>query len=204
MPLDQEKVTNSPIFGWIDGPESRPIKVDKWTRGLVTVTNRDHQINRGYVFTASASTLVASTGGKYAIFVNTNNEHPEMSMEWDVSTSGIYRVYGPSPRIFNPAEDLGPVNVSVENPLTSGISLCCCPLTTGATEYVRRKIYMGSAGGPGGRETTAGGKTSFIHMVPNFTAMFEITTTSDDCAINFVATWSEQIPYDSPPLIVIP
>jgi len=202
MSLDQEKLTYSPIHGWIDGPESRPIKVDKWSRAMVTLDNEEHQVNRGYNFLSSASTLV-DTGGHLTVLWKTNYSRPRALFEWQVSTAAIFRTYLPSPRIFVPANELVILNTNLhpDSP-TSALSVCHTPATTGATETSARKLYLGSASGLGGQVSSGGHSSMKVLFYVNQTIMFDLEATTDDCALTMLMHWSEQIPYDTPPLIV--
>ena len=209
MPLNQEKVTNSPIHGWIDGPESRPIKVDRWTRALLTVGNDKHQLWRGYNFTAIGSTLV-STGGKLAYFVNSNYSRPDFRYFFRVSNAAILRSFfypvGWKYNASSPAFIINK-NIAVQNDqsITSAMSICTAPLTTGVTlDTALFKIHMGSASGPGGIYSSGGQENNSFLADLNTTTMFEITATTDDTAIYMEFSWTEFIPYDTPPLVVLP
>jgi len=195
--LDREKLTDSPIHGWIDGPRSRPIKVDKWTRSLITMSNREHQINRGYEFVTTASTMV-NAGGKLDVLIKTNINRPNMVIEFETSTAAILFTYLPSPRDYNPDGALVKLNRNFEpTKPVSGISICTNALTTGATETHIRKVYLGSATGPGGQFSTGGQTDIQMLFYLNNTILLELVSTTDDNALNMRFHWSEGVPYDS-------
>jgi hypothetical protein len=209
MSLDQEKLIYTPIHGWIDGPESRPIKVDKWSRSMITMDNEKHQTFRGYNYVTYGSTLV-NTGGKLAFRFDTNYSRPDFRWFVKTSTAGIMRTYlmdatagwkhdpGSEPVIFNRN-----VEKIITAAGTSAMSICTSPLTTGVTiPDPTLKVHLGSAAGPGGVNTSGGQNTATFLAYLNTLFMLEIEAATDDCAIYMEFNWSEQIPYDTPPLIV--
>lgn len=205
MPLDQEKLTYSPIHGWIDGPESRPIKVDKWSRALITIDNIKHNLWRGYNFIVNASTLV-DTGGKISYFFANNYSRPDFRFYFHASTAAIYRGFLPATRTYVPANAVTPVNRNIkvlnEGTLTSAMSICHTPATTGVTEIPFEKRYMGSVAGPGGTAQSGGQAEGTYLLDINGEGVFEIEARADDCAIYAEFSWTEFVPYDTPPLIV--
>ena len=209
MPLDQEKIIYYPIHGWIDGPESRPIKVDKWSRALITIDNERHQTWRGYNHVTYGSTLV-DTGGKLMFLFNSNYSRPDFRWFIKTSTAGIMRTWlmgAAGAWKHNPGSEPLIFNRNVENILnqagTSALSISTSPLTTGATiADPTLKVHLGSAAGPGGQNTSGGQHASTFLAYLNTVFAIEVEATTDDCAIYMEFNFSEQVPYDTPPLIV--
>ncbi|MHC4643957.1 MAG: hypothetical protein ACYTBJ_00545 [Planctomycetota bacterium] len=204
---DLGKILEHPIMGWIDGPNSRPIKVDKWSRALITVDNDKHNLWRGYQFTCTASTLV-NTGGKLGVFAKANYSRPDFRWYFNASTAAILRNYlKPAQFRYDAGNPIYILNRNLKahadgDPATA-LSVSVGALTTGATaDPPVQKIYLGSAAGPGGISISGGQNANSYLAYINDYAYFEIEATTDDCAITMEFNWNEMVPYDTPPLVV--
>lgn len=191
--FDLGKVLNQPIHGWVDGPGSRPLKMDKKTRALLTEPPRVHAAHEGISFLTSASTLV-NTGGKLGVRLATNAipYGAHMEMEFSGGLSAVFRTWLPSVSEHTPANEPVMLNRYIGHPNASGVSFCHTP-TSADTDPPVRKIYLGTAG-RGANLGTGGFLEQRELVIPAGVVLYlELESLVDSNSLNIFFNWVEPL-----------